>query len=65
MSMYRDIVEPSFTWKNFSIEEQDKILSSKRSNNLLNTNKLTSTYKVDSIDIAIRKVLINMKKLKK
>ena len=37
--MYKDIIDPSFTWKNFTIEEQDKILSSKRSNNLMDTNK--------------------------
>jgi len=61
IEMYKNIIDPHFIWKNFTIEEQDKILSSKRSNNLLNTNKLTSKYKVDNIDIAISKVLINMK----
>jgi len=64
LEMYKDIVDPNFTWKNFTIEEQDKVLSSKRSNNLMDTNKLTSKYQVDTIDIAINKVLINMKKLK-
>ena len=64
LEMYRDIVDNEFTWKNFTIEEQDKILSSKRSNNLLNTSKLTKKYQVDSIDIAIKKVLNNLKKLK-
>jgi len=42
IEMYKNIIDPHFIWKNFTIEEQDKILSSKRSNNLLNTNKLTS-----------------------
>ena len=64
LEMYRDIVDPNFTWKNFTIEEQDKVLSSKRSNNLMDTNKLTNKYQVDTIDIAINKVLIDMKKLK-
>tara|TARA_B100001121_G_scaffold202158_1_gene176824 strand:+ start:1804 stop:2682 length:879 start_codon:yes stop_codon:yes gene_type:complete len=64
LEMYRDIVDPNFTWKNFTIEEQDKVLSSKRSNNLMDTNKLSNKYKVDDINIAVNKVLINMKKLK-
>ena len=64
LEMYRDIVDPNFTWKNFTIEEQDKVLSSKRSNNLLDTTKLSNKYQVDNIDIAISKVLLDMKKLK-
>ena len=60
LEMYRDIVDPKFTWKNFTIEEQDKILSSKRSNNLLDTNKLSNNYKVDDIYTAVRKVMINI-----
>ena len=44
LELYKDNVEPKFTWKNFSIEEQNKILLSKRSNNKLNTDKLESMY---------------------
>ena len=44
LEMFRDIVDPQFTWKNFSIDEQNNILSSGRSNNFLNTQKLTSMY---------------------
>ena len=40
LSMYKDIVDPSFEWKNFSIEEQRKILASDRSNNFLDTSRL-------------------------
>ena len=40
LTMFQEIVDPAFTWKNFTIEEQNKILSSERSNNFLNTNKL-------------------------
>ncbi len=40
LEMYREIVDPLFVWKNFSIEEQDTILKSKRSNNELDTSKL-------------------------
>lgn len=61
LEMYKEIVDPSFTWKNFTIEEQDKILLSKRSNNLLDTSKLESLYKVKHIKDSVRDVLIRMK----
>jgi 3,5-epimerase/4-reductase len=44
LQMYKETVDPSFTWKNFTIEEQNKILLSKRSNNHMNTDKLKSWY---------------------
>ena len=40
LELYRDIVDPSFTWENFSLEEQRQVLSSDRSNNILDTSKL-------------------------
>lgn len=40
LSMYRDIVDPSFTWENFSLEEQRQILRADRSNNTLDTERL-------------------------
>jgi dTDP-glucose 4,6-dehydratase len=40
LEMYKKYVDPEFTWKNFSIEEQNKILASERSNNLLDTKRL-------------------------
>ena len=44
LTMYKDIVDPKFTWKNFTSEEQAKILDADRSNNCLETNKLTALY---------------------
>ena len=61
LEMYRDIVDPTFTWKNFTIEEQDKILLGKRSNNLLDTSKLESKYSVLSIKESVKKCLESMK----
>ncbi len=66
LEMYRDIVDPHFTWKNFSIEEQDKILASKRSNNYLDTMKLENYVKshhleLSSIHKGVRKILIQYK----
>ncbi|RYE14074.1 MAG: hypothetical protein EOP45_20190 [Sphingobacteriaceae bacterium] len=65
LEMYKEIVEPDFTWKNFSMEEQDKVLASKRSNNVLNTSKLESMYPdVLPIKPAVKKCLIKMKENK-
>lgn len=44
LQLYHDLIDPSFTWKNFSIEEQDLILKSKRSNNHLDTTLLETMY---------------------
>jgi len=44
LSLYRDIVDPTKTWKNFTIDEQDAILKSKRSNNQLDSSFLQSMY---------------------
>ena len=60
LAMYRDIVDTSFTWKNFTIEEQDKILLGKRSNNLLDTTKLEEKYKVMTIKDSVKKCLYKM-----
>jgi len=61
LEMYRDIVDPKFTWKNFTVDEQDKILLGKRSNNLLDTGKLESKYSVLPIKESVRVCLENMK----
>ena len=58
LELYKDIVDQDFTWKNFSIEEQNVILASKRSNNYLNTNKLEYLYpEVLNIEQAVIKML--------
>ena len=59
--MYREIVQPDFTWKNFSQEEQLKILAADRSNNELTTDKLTRLYPtLRPIKQSIRETLLNM-----
>ena len=63
LEMYRDIVDPKFTWKNFSLDEQRKILLSDRSNNYLDTNKLETLYPtVKNIKESIKDCLIEYKK---
>tara|TARA_B110000858_G_C17792919_1_gene470900 strand:+ start:16 stop:897 length:882 start_codon:yes stop_codon:yes gene_type:complete len=63
LEMYKDIVDPSFTWKNFSLEDQSKILAADRSNNSLDSTKLLTLYpEVKHIKESIRDVLQRMKK---
>ena len=40
LELYQTLVDPAFTWKNFTIEEQAQILLSERSNNELDTTRL-------------------------
>jgi dTDP-4-dehydrorhamnose reductase len=62
LEMVREIINPDFTWENFTLEEQNQILLSERSNNLLNTDKLQQLYpNVRPIKEAIRGTLIEMK----
>ena len=62
LEMYKDIVDPSFTWKNFSPEEQSKILAADRSNNCLDTTKLSTMYpKIKNIKESVKDTLIRMK----
>ena len=44
LEMYREIVDPNFRWENFSVEEQNKILASRRSNNELDTCQLEALF---------------------
>lgn len=44
LEIYKEIVDPTFEWKNFSQEEQLKILDADRSNNYLDTTRLQTLY---------------------
>jgi len=58
LEMYKEYVNPFFTWKNFTVEEQNTILASKRSNNFLETNKLTSLYpQIKNIKESVKELL--------
>jgi len=63
LEMYREFVDPTFTWNNFTLEEQNQILESKRSNNFLETKILESLEpNVKPIKESVRDILIQMKK---
>jgi nucleoside-diphosphate-sugar epimerase len=63
LTMYKEIVDPSFEWDNFSIEEQDEILASKRSNNFLDTERLEleTNHHVKNIKDSVKEMLLQMK----
>ena len=61
LEMYREIIDPNFTWENFTIEEQSAILKSDRSNNLLNTLKLETNYNIEHIKDSVKNILEKMK----
>jgi nucleoside-diphosphate-sugar epimerase len=72
LQMYRDIVDKDFKWSNFSIDEQDTVLLSKRSNNYLDTTKLTHAViqlrqkyphlVLNTINDAVRNALLSYRK---
>ena len=44
LEIYKEKIDPSFTHSNFSVEEQDKILKARRSNNELGVSKLLNIF---------------------
>lgn len=62
LELYKEIVDPEFTWKNFNIEEQNAILAAGRSNNHLDTSYLENLYpEVPNIRSAVIETLHKMK----
>lgn len=61
LEMYRDIVDPTFTWSNFTIEEQTLLLDAGRSNNRLDTDKIEAEYpEIKDIKTSVRQVIETM-----
>jgi len=59
LELYKKHVDNNFTWKNFSVEEQNKVLLSKRSNIELSTEKLYELYpNIPDIRTSIEKCMI-------
>ena len=62
LEMYREIVDPTFRWENFSVEEQNAILASRRSNNFLETHQLEAVFPITpTIHEAVRSCLEAMR----
>lgn len=62
LEMYKNIIDPTFTWENFTQEEQRAILAADRSNNLLDTSRLQTLYPmVKPIHVAIKELFQGIK----
>mmetsp|Transcript_110802 Transcript_110802/g.238519 ORF Transcript_110802/g.238519 Transcript_110802/m.238519 type:complete len:306 (+) Transcript_110802:52-969(+) len=64
LELYKKHVDPEYTWQNFTLEEQDKILKAKRSNNTLDHTKLVASLPdvhIDDIHTAMEKVMQRMR----
>jgi len=64
LDLYKKYIDPSYTYTNFSLEEQDKILKAKRSNNTLDHVKLVSALpecEILEIHASMEKVMQRMK----
>jgi len=60
LGMYKEIVDPSFTWKEISTDKLVTVAG--RSNCYLNTDKLDSIIKLPNINSRIRDIFTKMKK---
>jgi dTDP-glucose 4,6-dehydratase len=62
LEIYKEYIDPLFTWENFTTEEQRQILACDRSNNLLDTTVLqTFAPEVRPIKEAVRELMKNYK----
>ena len=64
LQMYKEIVDPTFEWQNFTQDEQACVLAADRSNNYLDTTKLIELFpEVKSIKDSVRDILHEYKKV--
>lgn len=64
LALYKQFVDPTYTWQNFSVEEQAKILKAGRSNNTLEHAKLAAALPdvhLNEIHVAMEGVMRRMR----
>ena len=64
LALYREHVDPAFTWANFTVEEQNRVLKARRSNNTLAADKLTRALpdlRIHDIHVAMKGVVLRMR----
>lgn len=66
LTLFKDIVRPELNWKNFTLEEQAKVIKAGRSNCALDTTKLVTKmkeykYEIPEIHEAYEKCFKRMK----
>lgn len=62
LDMYKQYVDPSFTYEIMSLDELLKYTVAQRSNNRLDTTVLTNMYTITPIKDSVSQILINMSK---
>ena len=60
LELYKTIIDNNFTWITMSLEEQNNILLSKRSNNKLSTEKIENLYNIPHIKESITNIFHNI-----
>lgn len=60
LTLYKKYIDKDKTWEVFTVEEQDKILRSKRSNCKLNVDKLLKEYPVSDIHDSMEVTMLNL-----
>eukprot|EP00698_Gefionella_okellyi_P009896 TRINITY_DN2540_c0_g1_i1.p1 TRINITY_DN2540_c0_g1~~TRINITY_DN2540_c0_g1_i1.p1 ORF type:complete len:309 (-),score=41.19 TRINITY_DN2540_c0_g1_i1:874-1755(-) len=62
LGMWKQYIDPQFTWVNFSLEEQAQVLQAGRSNNELNVSKLVAEFpEILPIQESLRNLFLRMK----
>ncbi len=63
LALYKEFIDPDYTWKNFTLEEQTAILKAARSNTELDVSKLLAEFpNIPHVKDSIREVFAKMKK---
>ena len=63
LDMYKELVDPTFTYSMIPLKKLDKYTLGKRSNNYLETHRLQELYPdVKDIHTSVRETLVNMNK---
>ena len=63
LALYKEYIDPNFSWKNFTEEEQSKVIKAGRSNNTLDHTKFVAAnpeFQIDDIQTAMVKVFQRM-----
>jgi len=64
LDLYKKYIDPEYTYTNFTLEEQEKILKAGRSNNTLDHTKLMEAcegLEINEIHVAMEKVFQRMR----
>jgi 3,5-epimerase/4-reductase len=65
LDMYKELVDPGFTYNLFSYQDQMAVIACDRSNNELDASLLSSKYKVKNITDSLRDIMIKIKNRRK